>query len=619
MLQFFPNNIFDITIFFRIYEILKQVHMKKSIALFCFMMVRIIALPAQDIDSMMGLYAGDFQQEKIYIHFDKSIYNKGETLWFKAYVMAGSEPSGYSKNFYVDWFNDEGKLLSHTASPMFESSARGQFIIPEKYTGKLIHAKAYTNWMLNFDTAFLYRKGLRIYQPVAKNENIQNGKPFATIQFFPEGGDLVGGVMQRVAFLATNQYATPVSVSGVLKNSRNELIDSFSTTHDGMGSFTFDVDAKETYSANWVDEYGENHSTNLLVTRQAAATMLVRQSNSKITFVISRSEEAADNFKTLYTVAHMNQQLLYKSRINFSSSTSVIGEIQIQDLPTGILQITIFDASWVPIAERVVFVNNHQYRFDPAISIKEKGLNKRERSSIDLVVEDSVISNMSMAVTDAGLLNDGSNTIISQLLLAGDIKGYVHNPSYYFSSDADSVHQHLDLVMLTHGWRRFDWAAIFENRLPHITNAKDTDYLQIKGSIQALNKAKPAKANQVINLIVEAKDSSKQFLFLPVSTQGTFLQKEIIYYDTIKIYYQFNGDKRLTDKASVSFENGLAAPPTKLFNTEAVSPVLDNWSSGDSLVSERSKLFYEEKLRLDKMPGATPIRKSIKINSPYYL
>jgi hypothetical protein len=100
-----------------IYEILKQVHMKKSIAFLGYMMVRIIALPAQDIDSMMGLYAGDFQQEKIYIHFDKSIYNKGETLWFKAYVMAGSEPSGYSKNFYVDWFNDEGKLLSHTASP----------------------------------------------------------------------------------------------------------------------------------------------------------------------------------------------------------------------------------------------------------------------------------------------------------------------------------------------------------------------------------------------------------------------------------------------------------------------------------------------------------------------
>lgn len=159
-----------------IYEILKQVHMKKSIAFLGYMMVRIIALPAQDIDSMMDLYAGDFQQEKIYIHFDKSIYNKGETLWFKAYVMAGSEPSGYSKNFYVDWFNDEGKLLSHTASPMFESSARGQFNIPEKYSGQLIHVKAYTNWMLNFDTAFYTAKTFLYTSPwqkmkISKTEN----------------------------------------------------------------------------------------------------------------------------------------------------------------------------------------------------------------------------------------------------------------------------------------------------------------------------------------------------------------------------------------------------------------------------------------------------------------
>ena len=101
----------------------------KSIVLLGCMMACNIALPAQDIDSMMGLYAEDFQQEKIHLHFDKSIYNQGETMWFKAYIMAGFEPSGYSKNLYVDWFNDAGKLLSHTASPIFESSVH--------YSGKI--------------------------------------------------------------------------------------------------------------------------------------------------------------------------------------------------------------------------------------------------------------------------------------------------------------------------------------------------------------------------------------------------------------------------------------------------------------------------------------------------
>ena len=60
----------------------------------------------------------------------------------------------YSKNFYVDWFDQAGSLFSHTVSPMFESSARGQFSVPGNYAGRVLHAKAYTTWMLNFDTAF---------------------------------------------------------------------------------------------------------------------------------------------------------------------------------------------------------------------------------------------------------------------------------------------------------------------------------------------------------------------------------------------------------------------------------------------------------------------------------
>ena len=121
-------------------------------------------LNAQKIDSTLEKYANDYSQEKIHIHFDKGIYDKGETIWFKAYILTGIDLSDCSKNFYVDWFDDKGNLISHTVSPMFQSSARGQFSIPADYKGKFIHVKAYTQWMLNFDTAFLYNKDVKINQ-----------------------------------------------------------------------------------------------------------------------------------------------------------------------------------------------------------------------------------------------------------------------------------------------------------------------------------------------------------------------------------------------------------------------------------------------------------------------
>ena len=117
-----------------------------------------LSLSAQKLDSALNVYAEKFQQEKIHIHFDKSIYNKGETIWMKVYLMAGSDFSSYSKNIYIDWFGADGKLIKHTVAPVFESTAKFEFTIPDSYTANSIHAVAYTRWMLNFDSAFLFNK-----------------------------------------------------------------------------------------------------------------------------------------------------------------------------------------------------------------------------------------------------------------------------------------------------------------------------------------------------------------------------------------------------------------------------------------------------------------------------
>jgi hypothetical protein len=590
----------------------KKEHMKKISLVLAFITISICKLSAQQIDSMMNLYAENYQQEKIHIHFDKSIYNKGETIWYKAYVMTGTDLTTYSKNFYVDWFDEQGKLLSHTVAPMFESSARGQFVVPEKYAGKLIHAKAYTNWMLNFDTAFLYNKDLRIDQSQANTTKTTPLKSITTVQFLPEAGDLVGGINQRIAFLATNQFGIPMNVVGAIKNAKNELIDSFGTDHDGMGVLSLDVDAKETYTAVWTDENKQSHTTPIPVTRAVAATIQVQPLRNKVLFVIKRSPNAPDNFKTLNAIAHINQHEIYKSRVNLSVKTSGVGEIPTAELPSGILQITLFDADWVPVAERVVFVNNNDYEFFPDVRVLEKSTKPRGKNKIDVYVSDTTLSNMSMAVTDAGLLTDNSNTIISQLLLAGDIKGYLHNPAYYFSSDVDSVRQHLDLVMLTHGWRRFNWVDIAKAKPPIMTNAKDTDYLQIKGSVFGFNKASGAQLPPYINLILQAKDSSKQMVpLVPVTKSGNFLVRGVTFYDTIRVYYSFNGDKKMTERGEVRVNSGLAPAPSKLFGAVASSPLLWGLKSIDSIALARSKFFYNEKLRLDKLLAAANLQEVI--------
>ena len=85
---------------------------------------------SQKIDSMMEVYAKVFPQEKAHLHFDKDVYRKGETIWYKVYLMLDGQQSYQSKNFFADWYDDNGKLLLHTVAPIYQSSTRGQFEIP---------------------------------------------------------------------------------------------------------------------------------------------------------------------------------------------------------------------------------------------------------------------------------------------------------------------------------------------------------------------------------------------------------------------------------------------------------------------------------------------------------
>src|SRR5205085_6472878 len=135
--------------------------------------------------------------------------------------------------------------------------------------------------------------------------------------------------------------------------------------------------------------------------------------------------------------------------------------------PSGVLQVTVFSDTWEPIAERIMMINNSNYQFDAKVNTPELNTNFRAKNTIEIQVDDTLLSNLSLSVTDAaiGRQTFGDN-IISRILLTGDIRGYVHNPGYYFANNADSTANNLDLVMLTHGWRRYNWANLVKGKKP---------------------------------------------------------------------------------------------------------------------------------------------------------
>src|SRR6202012_4409779 len=149
----------------------------------------------------------------------KKVYNTGETIWFKAYVFTGADPSIFSKNFYAELSDPDGTILERKVYPVLESSTAGDFTIPKSVRGGHLHFRAYTTWMSNFDTAFYYEKDIRIYDKKLDSAATVTLVPREDrLHFFAEGGDLIAGVESSLAFKAEDQFGLPVDVKGSVQD-----------------------------------------------------------------------------------------------------------------------------------------------------------------------------------------------------------------------------------------------------------------------------------------------------------------------------------------------------------------------------------------------------------------
>lgn len=526
--------------------------MKKLLTFLFFFTILISKSFAQHIDSTLAIYANQFPQERMYLQYDKPVYSPGQTIWFKAYLMNGIVPSEISKNGYADLYDADGKLLAHSVFPIVEGSFHGQFDLSDSLNTPFVHVKAYTSWMLNFDTTFLYEKDIRILQKSPKSITKITNTP--SVQFFPEGGDAVTGIPSKIAFKATDQTGKPVKIRGFVLNNANSVVDTITTQHDGMGFILLTPKAGETYTAKWYDEQNAVHQTPLPAAKATGATLEVKAGNNKKDFIIRRSSDAPDNLKQLHIVGTMDQQLIYMANVNMQSVPFIGGAIPTESLPTGILQVTIFDSAWSPLAERICFVNNNEAIFAPEVGFKALGLGKRGKNTIEIDVPDTIAANLSIAVTDKGVGVDSAGNIISHLLMTSDLKGRVYKPDYYFSNNSDSVAQHLDLVMLTNGWRRYNWKAIVKGEFPNIKYPNDTSYLTFSGKIYGATPAQLRSAGELF-AIVQGKDSGKQVVTVAIRPDGTFHDPNMVLFDSAKIYYQFSGSSSLADMSEVRFMN----------------------------------------------------------------
>ncbi|HVW13593.1 MAG TPA: MG2 domain-containing protein [Mucilaginibacter sp.] len=511
------------------------------------------------ITDKLRVYSAEFVAEKAYLQFDKPYYAAGDTLYFKAYLAMGGrhELSNISRVLHVDLIDPQNKIDQSLNLQVNDGLAWGDFTLPDTLHAGNYRVRASTRWMRN-DPGSFFDKVISIGS-LQNNKVPESAAPpkrytnTADLQFFPEGGSLVYGIKSRIAFKATGTNGLGVMVKGVVLDNENKTVCTFEARHLGMGSFELTPQPGESYRAKTTFADGSQNIIALPIPQDKGIVMAVNNDSVPKASVKIMTSPAyySDNKGKNYRLLIYSGGVL--NTVNFNlDSTFIAIDILKRRLFTGVATITLFSESNEPLCERLIFVQNYDQLSLKAISDK-KQYAPREKVKIDLHAltraGEPSSGHFSVSVVDEGKVPEDENsetTILTDLLLTADLKGYVEQPNYYFANITDKTTADLDLVMLTHGYRRFEWKKLLDNGYakPHY---QPETALEIGGRATNLF-GKPLVRGTVSLIQMQGPFISRQ-----TDDKGNFLFKDLIFADSTRFVLQaVNARNRNNTKLSYS-------------------------------------------------------------------
>ena len=425
-------------------------------------------VPVDTLVKLFSEYRENSLQEKIYAHIDRTFYLTGETLWFKIYAVDGifHKPLDLSKVAYAEILDKANLPVLQAKISMHDGRGDGYFFLPASLMSGNYRLRIYTSWMKNFSPEFYYDEKFTLVNPfVTSSDAINKADPGYSIDFFPEGGYLVSGIRSKIAFHILNPHGRGANLRGWVLNSKNDTVVSFAGEKFGIGSFLLTPSAEEHYRVMLDHPAVKGKTFSVPGVHPAGYVMQVTDSSQFVRVLINVAGVAAQN---IYLFAHARQSIL-RAEVKFLGGKGIF-EIEKNQMPEGITHFTLFNSHLQPLCERLYFTFPNK-RLDIGLSTDQENYLQRKKVSVSLRSTKAgaeLPAKMSMSVykIDSLSLREGTH-VYPYLWLSSDLTGRLESPEYYFTNPTDQVRAAMDNLMLTHGWRRFDWKDILSGETSH--------------------------------------------------------------------------------------------------------------------------------------------------------
>ncbi len=427
-----------------------------------------ISDPLPRIIASFQRYLAELPEEKIYLHQDRETYTSGETIWFKTYLTQGPFhlPSTLSSTVYIELIDDQNQLIQKELIYSPNGFGSGQVQLPDSLPSGNYLLRAYTQWMKNFGEEYFYQRPIKVLSEFSSAATLPEKHSNLDLQFFQEGGNLVEGILSKVAFKALDSNGLGKKVKGKIFDGTRE-IGSFESNALGMGVFALLPEKGKTYTAQIE---GDDQTFLLPAALESGLVMAMTNSPNSDEVVIKFLTSEKSPVKSVFLLAHSRGLICATGQVNLSNQVAFV-RIPKKEFPTGIAQLTAIDENGLPLTERLIFID-HQDHLQIKITTDKDTYQPREPVRLEIEAKTKegkpARANLSLRVVDSDQLGESDHgaSILSYLLLSSELKGHIQDPGYYFDPKNQNREEAMDYLMLTQGWRKFTIKEAFARTIP---------------------------------------------------------------------------------------------------------------------------------------------------------
>ena len=389
------------------------------------------------------------------------------------------------------------------------------------------------------------------------------------LQFMPEGGYLLQNVMCRVGFKALNEDGLGAFIEGKVIDENNKEVITFKSIHNGMGLFEFMPLPGEKYAAIINLPGGTQKRYSMPeVFKSGIALKMQNLNNDSLALTIEASPDMTDN-QIVHLVGLSRNVICYAANVPLKAG-KILGKIAKNRFPSGIAHFTLMNSRGEPLNERMVFID-HKDNLDIRLNAIDR-LSPMDSVPIRFKVQDKsgnpVVGSFSLSVTDNKLVRSDSmkaENIITNILLTSDIKGNIEDPWYYLSNNDPIAKNLLDILLLTQGWKGYDWTKIFNPPVPKFIHEP---YFAVTGNVTKLFNSPVNKAH----VILFSSGAYHMIMDTTTDDKGRFIFTNFPAFDSVKFLLQARNAK------GKSFGMGISVNEFKAAEVkEPVKDILMPW------------------------------------------